>query len=103
MTLPIPPPVPRRPRGFTWMRCWNFRGNGTANVLSRSMASAFTILCDRLGPGCEAEIAKAMRRRAPHAQPNRLLVRHADEALGRGGAMLAAVAAMGLPVVVEEG
>jgi predicted protein tyrosine phosphatase len=71
--------------------------------ISRSMASAFTILCDRLGPGCEAEIAIAMRRRAPHAQPNRLLVRHADEALGRGGAMLAAVEAMGPPLLLEEG
>ena len=71
--------------------------------ISRSMASAFIILCDRLGPGCEAEIAKAMRRRAPHAQPNRLLVRHADEALSRGGAMLAAVEAMGPPLLLEEG
>jgi predicted protein tyrosine phosphatase len=71
--------------------------------ISRSMASAFTILCDRLGPGREIEIAQAMRRRAPHAQPNRLLVRHADEALGRGGAMLSAVEAMGPPLVLEEG
>ncbi len=58
------------------------------------MASAFTILCDRLGPGREIEIARAMRQRAPHAQPNRLLVRHADEALGRGGAMVAALRGM---------
>jgi predicted protein tyrosine phosphatase len=71
--------------------------------ISRSMASAFTILCDRLGPGHEQEIAHAMRRRAPHAQPNRLLVRHADEALGRDGAMIAAVKAMGPPLLVEEG
>lgn len=71
--------------------------------ISRSMATAFTILCDRLEPGREEEIAQAMRRRAPHAQPNRLLVQHADEALGRDGAMVAAVAAMGLPQVVEEG
>ena len=67
------------------------------------MASAFTILCDRLGPGREIEIAGAMRRRAPHAQPNRLLISHADEALGRGGAMIAAVQGMGPPVLVEEG
>src|SRR5258707_3406963 len=53
--------------------------------ISRSMASAFTILCDRLGPGREIEIARAMRHRAPHAQPHRLMVRHADEALGRDG------------------
>src|SRR4051812_17061870 len=62
--------------------------------ISRSMASAFTILCDRLGPGHELEIARAMRRRAPHAQPNRLLVSHADNALGRDGAMIAALAGM---------
>lgn len=71
--------------------------------ISRSMASAFTILCDRSGPGHEIQIARAMRRRAPHAQPNRLLVSHADDALGRRGAMLAALNQMGPPVLVEEG
>ena len=71
--------------------------------ISRSMASAFTSLCDRLGPGREIEIASAMRRRAPHAQPNRLLISHADAALDRGGAMIAAVQGMGPPVLVEEG
>ena len=71
--------------------------------ISRSMASAFAILCDRLGPGHEIEIARAMRRRAPHAQPNRLLISHADDALGRRGAMLAALSQMGPPVLVEEG
>jgi predicted protein tyrosine phosphatase len=71
--------------------------------ISRSMASAFTILCDRLGPGREIEIARAMRRRAPHAQPNRLLVSHADEALGRGGRMVLALNSMGPPLLVEEG
>jgi predicted protein tyrosine phosphatase len=71
--------------------------------ISRSMASAFTILCDRLGPDREIEIARAMRQRAPHAQPNRLLVRYADEALGRGGKMTAALNTMGPPLVVEEG
>jgi predicted protein tyrosine phosphatase len=71
--------------------------------ISRSMASAFTILCDRLGPGREWEIAQAMRLRAPHAYPNRLLVRHADDALGRGGMMVAAVEGMGPSLKVEEG
>jgi predicted protein tyrosine phosphatase len=71
--------------------------------ISRSMASAFTILCDRLGPDREIEIARAMRRRAPHAQPNRLLVHHADDALGRGGKMIAALNSMGPPLLVEEG
>ena len=71
--------------------------------ISRSMASAFAILCDRLGPGHELEIARAMRRRAPHAQPNRLLVSHADDALGRNGAMIAALGGMSPALLVEEG
>ena len=71
--------------------------------ISRSMASAFTILCDRLGPGREIEIARAMRERAPHAQPNRLLVRHADDALGRGGRMVLALDSMGPALPVAEG
>lgn len=71
--------------------------------ISRSMASAYTILCDRLGGGREIEIALAIRRRAPHASPNTLLVRHADDALGRGGRMVAALSAMGQPLNVTEG
>jgi predicted protein tyrosine phosphatase len=67
------------------------------------MASAFTVLCDRLGKDHEVEIAMAMRRRAPHAHPNRLLVRHADDALGRGGRMLTALQVMGEPLQMEEG
>src|SRR3954471_10068481 len=66
--------------------------------ISRSMASAFTILCDRLGPDREIEIARAMLQRAPHAQPNRLLVQHADDALGRKGKMIAALNSMGPPL-----
>lgn len=71
--------------------------------ISRSMASAYTVLCDRLGPGREIEIAMAIRRRAPHANPNQLLVRHADAALGRGGRMVEALKAMGPPLQVMEG
>ena len=71
--------------------------------ISRSMASAFIILCDRMGSDREIQIARAMRQRAPHAQPNRLLVAHADEALGRGGRMIAALNSMGPAMIVEEG
>jgi predicted protein tyrosine phosphatase len=71
--------------------------------ISRSMASAFTILCDRLGEGNEIEIARAMRRRAAHAAPNSLIVAHADAALNRGGRMIAALNAMGPARMVEEG
>jgi predicted protein tyrosine phosphatase len=44
-----------------------------------------------------------MRERAPHAQPNRLLVQHADDALGRGGKMVLALGSMGPALLVEEG
>jgi predicted protein tyrosine phosphatase len=71
--------------------------------ISRSMASAFTVLCDRLGPEREIEIARSMRRRAAHAQPNALLVRHADDALGRGGRMVAALDVMGPAILKIEG
>ena len=71
--------------------------------VSRSMGSAFAVLCDRLGLGREIEIALAMRRRAPHASPNTLLVRHADDALARGGRMVTALKVMGPPLAVAEG
>jgi predicted protein tyrosine phosphatase len=71
--------------------------------VSRSMAAAFTLLCDRLEPGDEHEIAHAMRARAPHAFPNPLIVRYADEALGRNGRMIAAADSIGRGVIVAEG
>ena len=71
--------------------------------VSRSTASAYAILCDRAGPGTERDIARRLRERAPHAQPNRLIVRLADEALGRDGAMVRAVDEMGSGVMVTEG
>ncbi len=71
--------------------------------VSRSTAAAYTVLCDRLGPGAEHDIAQLLRARAPHAQPNRLIVRLADEALGRGGAMVRAIDAIGSGVLVAEG
>jgi predicted protein tyrosine phosphatase len=71
--------------------------------VSRSMASAYTVLCDRLGPGHEMMLAREMRLRAPHAAPNRLIVRLADDALGRGGEMVGAVEAMGSADESAEG
>jgi len=71
--------------------------------VSRSMAAAFTVLCDRYGPGNEYDIAQEIRARASHAAPNRLLVRLADSALRRDGAMVRAVEAMGPCRAVDEG
>jgi len=65
--------------------------------ISRSTAAAYILLCDLHGPGHEDRIAQALRFHAPHAQPNRLMIRHADQILSRQGRMIAAVDAMGVP------
>ncbi|MDX2205790.1 MAG: protein tyrosine phosphatase [Hyphomicrobiaceae bacterium] len=63
--------------------------------ISRSTAAAFTSLCLVNPEVPEAAIARALRAASPTAQPNRLIVRLADDLLGRNGRMLAAVEAMG--------
>jgi predicted protein tyrosine phosphatase len=71
--------------------------------VSRSMATAFSILCDRAWRGAEFRIAREIRARAPHASPNRLIVRLADDFLDRQGSMVQAVEEIGPGVEVEEG
>ena len=71
--------------------------------VSRSMAATYTILCDRLGPGCELQAARAIRNRAPHAYPNALLVQYADELLDRQGRMIEAIKSIGAGEIVAEG
>ena len=71
--------------------------------ISRSMAAAYTLLCDRAGPGFEFEIAREMRARAAHAYPNALMVKLADGALGREGRMVEAVTSIGRGEIVAEG
>jgi predicted protein tyrosine phosphatase len=71
--------------------------------ISRSTAAAFILMCDRLDHVKECEIAKALRLRAPHANPNRLMVKLADEALGRKGRMIEAIERMGPGVLADEG
>lgn len=71
--------------------------------ISRSTAAAYILLCDRLGLGTEQAIAQRLRRRAPHAFPNPLLISLADEALGRKGRMIEAIRAIGRGDIVAEG
>lgn len=71
--------------------------------ISRSMAATYIILCDRMGRGSELYAARAIRTRAPHAYPNALLVRHADELLGRQGRMVEAIKSIGAGKMVAEG
>jgi predicted protein tyrosine phosphatase len=51
--------------------------------VSRSTAAALAIVCDRNPHMSERELAKMLRRRAPHAFPNRRIVALADHLLGR--------------------
>jgi predicted protein tyrosine phosphatase len=62
--------------------------------ISRSCAAAFILACDR-NPGRERVIADDLRRRAPFATPNRLMVQLADDLLAREGRMVAAIGAIG--------
>jgi predicted protein tyrosine phosphatase len=71
--------------------------------ISRSTAAAYIVLCDRLGPGSETQIAQALRLRAPHAYPNSLMVSLADRALGREGRMIGAINMIGRGSIVAEG
>jgi predicted protein tyrosine phosphatase len=63
--------------------------------VSRSMAGAMILLAEEAGPGHEMGIARMMRERAAHAQPNRLMVQLADAHLGLDGRLVAAAEAMG--------
>jgi len=70
--------------------------------ISRSSAAAYAIACDR-NPGYEAEIADELRRRSPYVTPNRLMVKLADEMLGRDGRMSEAIARIGRGAETAEG
>lgn len=85
----------------TWTREAPFLVHCWAGI-SRSTAAAYILLCDIRGAGHEAAIARELRELAPHAQPNRLMIRHADQFLGREGRMIAAVESMGEARIVWE-
>jgi predicted protein tyrosine phosphatase len=60
--------------------------------ISRSTAAALILYAVWLGPGAEDEAVARVIASVPEARPNRTIVRLADEALERRGALLAAVA-----------
>jgi predicted protein tyrosine phosphatase len=62
--------------------------------ISRSTAAAYTLRCLWMGPGKEMEALDAVLEDRPIAEPNPILVRLADEALGRDGAMVRALEAL---------
>ena len=63
--------------------------------VSRSTAAAFIAACALKPERDEFEVARALRAASPTATPNARLVALADAALGRGGRMSEAIAAIG--------
>jgi predicted protein tyrosine phosphatase len=70
--------------------------------ISRSPAAVFIALCLLRPDVGEHELAQRLRAASAAAKPNRLLVRLADEILGRDGRMVAACAALTVPPPVRE-
>lgn len=88
--------------GKTWtgrdpmlVHCW-------AGV-SRSTAAAFILACERKPDVDEAKIAGALRKASASATPNPLMVRLADDILGRKGRMVDAVNGIGRGVYAYPG
>jgi predicted protein tyrosine phosphatase len=84
----------------TWDRSAPFLVHCWAGI-SRSTAAAFILLNQIHGQGREYDIAQTLRFYAPHAQPNRLMIRHADKLMNREGRMIGAVDEMGLASGLE--
>lgn len=70
--------------------------------INHSIAAAFILVCDRLDHVREGEIAAALRKRAAHAHPDRLMIRLADATLGRDGRMIDAIEAIGPGEAIEN-
>ena len=66
-------------------------------------ATAFILACQRLPDIDEAKIAQALRAASASATPNPLLIRLADDIMGRKGKMVDAVAAIGKGVYAYPG
>jgi predicted protein tyrosine phosphatase len=71
--------------------------------ISRSPAAAFIALCLLRPEAGEAALAERLRAASAAAKPNRLLIRLADEILGREGRMVAACAGLTVPPPSREG
>jgi predicted protein tyrosine phosphatase len=71
--------------------------------ISRSTAGAYIAVCALRPERDEGEIAERLRALSPSATPNARLVALADEILGRGGRMSAAIERIGRGADAFEG
>ncbi len=94
-----PPELHHVERLIEFGRAWRDEASAIVHCfagVSRSTAAALTLAAIR-SPGREADAARLLRQRAPHAKPNRRMTGFADQALGLDGRLEAAVEAMGAP------
>jgi predicted protein tyrosine phosphatase len=90
---------------IAFARAWGGQGPMVVHCwagISRSTAAAYTALCCINPDVPEDLIAFHLRRASPTAYPNRLMIRLADQALGRGGRMVDAIEAIGRGVIAGE-
>jgi len=91
---------------IAFARAWGRAGPMVVHCwagISRSTAAAFIVQC-ALNPAVpERHIAGLLRKVSPSANPNQLMVRLGDAALGRQGRMIAAVASIGQGEPAMEG
>lgn len=59
--------------------------------VARSMAAAYILLCALEPETPECDIARRLRKAAPHADPNLLFIAQADKLLGRNDRMVEAI------------
>lgn len=86
-------------------RAWNHASPMIVHCfagISRSTASAFSILCALNPEASEEQIAQRLREASPTATPNFLIVSIADDILGRGGRMVDAIDKIGTGVPATE-
>ena len=91
---------------LAFVRGWDRRAPMVVHCyagISRSTASAFAAACMLNPHRDEVTIARQIRAASPIAQPNRLIVGHADRLLGRDGRMLRALDEMGPGSMTVEG
>lgn len=101
----VHPEPPHIDEIIAFARAWGGQGPLVVHCwagISRSTAAAYTALCSINPQVPEALIAERLRRASPTAYPNRLMIRLADQALGREGRMVRAIEAIGRGVVAGE-
>ncbi len=71
--------------------------------ISRSTAAALITQCALHPEAMDKDLAAQLGTVAPHAKPNRLLIKHADETLGREGRLIDAAQSVWTDISIYEG